>query len=177
MAKRKATTAKKTVILAASAAQHTPQIQLRDLRLFKSACVHGVGRVPELEQQIKLTIRPNPDKPNTVIVRVEFVLSGKAPDGQEGLRIEATFAALYEVESLDKFTPDQVAAFLPSIALGNVWPYWREFVQSTTVRMGLPPLRVPLLRPNQISGTKTIREGTPKTPLRENARKEKKNGR
>ena len=162
MAKKKATIAKKKVMLAASSAQHMPQVQLRDLRLFKSTCVHGVGRVPELKQQITLTIGPKPDAPNTVMVSAEFALSGQAPDGQEGVRIEATFSALYAVELLDEFTTDQVGAFLPSIALGNVWPYWREFVQSTTVRMGLPPLRVPLLQPNQISGTKTIREGTRK---------------
>ena len=28
----------------------------------------------------------------------------------------------------------------------NLWPYWREFVQSTSTRMGLPALTVPSYR-------------------------------
>jgi preprotein translocase subunit SecB len=27
----------------------------------------------------------------------------------------------------------------------NIWPYWREYVQTTTSRLGLPPLTLPVL--------------------------------
>lgn len=37
-------------------------------------------------------------------------------------------------------------AFARINAVFNAWPYWRELVQSTVVRMGFPSPHVPLLR-------------------------------
>jgi hypothetical protein len=38
-----------------------------------------------------------------------------------------------------------VRAFAEFNATFNAWPFWREFVQSMTARMGLPAVVVPLL--------------------------------
>ena len=35
--------------------------------------------------------------------------------------------------------------FLRLYPISNAWPYWREFVQSMSTRMGFPALTVPLL--------------------------------
>ena len=62
------------------------------------------------------------------------------------LEIKAEFAAHYAL-------PDEVEikALGPALAefcrhnVGfHVWPYWREFVQSTCTRMGFPPVPVPM---------------------------------
>jgi hypothetical protein len=46
-----------------------------------------------------------------------------------------------------------LAGFSQTVGVQNVWPYWREFVQSMPARMGLPPLRMPLLNPAQLTFT------------------------
>ena len=62
------------------------------------------------------------------------------------LRIEARFVVTYTVRSDDGLTEANFDAFGERNGIYNVWPYWREFVQSITARMGLPPLTVPVFR-------------------------------
>ena len=40
-----------------------------------------------------------------------------------------------------------IEAFANTDAVYHAWPYWREFVQSSMARMGLPPIMIPLFRP------------------------------
>jgi hypothetical protein len=156
-----------------------PQVQLRDLRLLKGACALGVGPVPKVKQSIAVKVTLKPDEVNTAVTITEFELSSQDQDGREGPHIEAAFYAEYTVDGLDEIAPEEVAEFLPAIALGNAWPYWREFVQSMAVRMGLPPLRVPALGPGMISEeTQTITTQTTKRlPEKESAKIPAKKGR
>ena len=70
------------------------------------------------------------------------------PEEAQYLEIEAEFYARYLLNpSAD------LEALRPAIEefgrynLGyHVWPYWREFVQSTCARMGIPPIPVPMYR-------------------------------
>ncbi len=58
--------------------------------------------------------------------------------------VEAVFGLVYALtEAIEKEDAD---AFARHNALFNAWPYWRELVQNTTVRMGFPPPLVPLLK-------------------------------
>jgi hypothetical protein len=67
------------------------------------------------------------------------------------MKIEASFCTSY-VKKPDIFIPDDVdslltyAEYLGTInPISHAWPYWREFVQSMSSRMGFPALTVPLL--------------------------------
>lgn len=67
------------------------------------------------------------------------------------MQIEASFCTSY-VKKPDIFVPDDAdslltyAEYLGTInPISNAWPYWREFVQSMSTRMGFPALTVPLL--------------------------------
>jgi hypothetical protein len=62
------------------------------------------------------------------------------------MEILLTLEATYKVPSEITFSPKQVRAFAKTNGMLNVWPYWREFVQSVTSRAGLPPLTLPLFR-------------------------------
>lgn len=62
------------------------------------------------------------------------------------LRIEARFVITYVVRSDEGLTQTNFDAFAERNGVFNVWPYWREFVQSITARMGLPPLTIPVFR-------------------------------
>jgi hypothetical protein len=49
--------------------------------------------------------------------------------------IQAEFVLTYKVESLDNITDDHISAFGRMNGIHNAWPYWREYVQSTTARI------------------------------------------
>ncbi|MCC5830871.1 MAG: hypothetical protein JJU36_15600 [Phycisphaeraceae bacterium] len=62
------------------------------------------------------------------------------------LLIGATFQLVYQLPEIDKYGKDQLQAFAEVNAVYNVWPYWREYVQSTLARMGLPTITMPAYR-------------------------------
>lgn len=62
------------------------------------------------------------------------------------LAIAVTYLLTYRMENVAGITKTHVKSFAETNAVFNAWPYFREYVQSTTLRMGLPPLTVPLLK-------------------------------
>ena len=68
------------------------------------------------------------------------------------MKIEASFCTSY-VKKPDIFLPmeddDSLLTYVEYLRtinpISNAWPYWREFVQSMSSRMGFPALTVPLL--------------------------------
>lgn len=73
------------------------------------------------------------------------------------VRIEARFALTYALSSKQDLSEENYEAFGQRNAVYNAWPYWREFVQSTTVRMGLPALTLPVYR----VGISKLQQDTP----------------
>lgn len=67
------------------------------------------------------------------------------PDSKP-MEILLTLEATYTIPGEIKFSARQLRAFANTNGMLNVWPYWREFVQSITSRAGLPPLTLPLFR-------------------------------
>jgi hypothetical protein len=62
------------------------------------------------------------------------------------LSIQAKFVISYSLDKLDDLNQEHVEAFAGTNGVYNAWPYWREFVQNTIARMGLPPLTIPVFR-------------------------------
>ncbi len=60
--------------------------------------------------------------------------------------IQATFLLTYELKEPEIFPPAHFLAFARMNGIYNAWPYWREYVQNVTGRMGLPPLTLPVFR-------------------------------
>jgi len=67
-----------------------------------------------------------------------------ADHDEEALRIECEYAAIYNVDGRKPFTETQLLSYAQQYALRLLWPYFSEFIHTTTVRMGMPPLRIPL---------------------------------
>ena len=84
-----------------------------------------------------------------VLPRFTFVAAYDKAGTDELLRIEAVFLLRYSVPSFEGLTKANLDAFGETNGRYNAWPYWREYVQATTVRMGLPPLTMPVYRPLQ----------------------------
>jgi len=62
------------------------------------------------------------------------------------LRIDAVFLLTYIFKKDEIPVSDELAAAFGRLnGIYNVWPYWREYVQSASVRAGLPPVTLPLM--------------------------------
>jgi preprotein translocase subunit SecB len=65
---------------------------------------------------------------------------------EQPILIEATFRIVFQLKPESSAPPeDDALAFGQVSGLRMVWPYWREFVQSMSVRMGFPPVPIPIL--------------------------------
>ena len=66
-----------------------------------------------------------------------------APDPDEDnppdVAIEAVFDLTYEISDWTGTERDDFQDFALANGTHNAWPYWREFAQSTSVRLGLEP--------------------------------------
>lgn len=104
-------------------------------------------------------------KLGVIQVRPHFVLIARFEEGgdDEFLRIEATFLLQYRLPSCKGLRKANIAAFGETTGLHNAWPYWREFVQATTVRMGFPVLTVPLYKPLAGKAPRSSVSSQPKT--------------
>jgi preprotein translocase subunit SecB len=62
------------------------------------------------------------------------------------ISIAGRLLAEYDLPDEEHPSPEQMKAFAKTNGMVNIWPYWREFVQASTLRAGLPPLTMPLFR-------------------------------
>lgn len=84
-----------------------------------------------------------------ICAQVCFTLEGRQDDEDARgvvLLIEATFNATYEVPVDHEADKGALDFFAQANGTFNLWPYWREFVQATAARMGIPALTVPTYR-------------------------------
>lgn len=84
----------------------------------------------------------------TITVRMTRQGRGKRAvhRGPTTLSLQATFDLLYELPKTKDFSAAALSHFANVNGVYNAWPYWRELVQSITVRMGLPPVVLPVFR-------------------------------
>lgn len=83
-------------------------------------------------------------------LEVEVNFEFKSLDGSETpvvvFLVDCVFWISYQLEEGFTPEPEQIAAFSNGNVIYNCWPYLREFVQSTAMRMGHTPPPLPLLR-------------------------------
>ena len=105
-------------------------------------------------------------------------------DGKEPtkliMKIEASFCTSYVLTSQpDPLIPeDEIDFFLEYHEdimtinpISHAWPYWREFVQSMSARMGFPALTVPLL---EIVPKKSVEKEAKRQPAKRKPTQRKK---
>lgn len=106
--------------------------------------------------EVRLSIRyrahggRSPDRKSVCTV-VNFHLDGRKINKEKAeavFFIEATFQALYDIPENITTDKNTLQTFADMNGTFNLWPYWREFVSSISVRIGLPALTVPSFRVN-----------------------------
>jgi hypothetical protein len=93
-----------------------------------------------------------------IVVLTDFVMEARPDANQSGepcCEVRARIALTYDSPKAAEFSSEHLSAFAQGNGIYNAWPYWREFLQSSTVRMGLPPFILPSFRPGNVSHGKT----------------------
>lgn len=123
------------------------------IRLLRTTANNSVdlSKPPDGMEPLSVTIefsaegRPTP--PQKLSFVVEYKITAKRPSGRESeVELGCAFELLYSIPDEVKPTQEEIQAFADTNVVYNSWPYWREFVQNTITRMGLPPLTLPLFR-------------------------------
>ena len=108
----------------------------------------GVIASPEVELMIRGNATHDPVL-DRVRASVQFNLRARlqveTDAGNDLFTITAAYLLLYKLESSEGLSQEHYDAFGRLNGLFNAWPYWREFVQTTTARMGLPSITIPVL--------------------------------
>ena len=105
------------------------------------------GHEIQLRSEIAVTTKV---KGSTIDVFPKFTVTGRAKNADSSaedlLRVECKYRVRYQLKPDHNFTPQHFESFGQLNGVYNAWPYWREFVQSATVRMGLPALTLAVFR-------------------------------
>ena len=124
---------------------------IRSVRLISCKCSHTlstVGRAHSIAMDCQ--VKTQADRKNHCILvfprfRLKAFPSDKTSRDCDAV-IEAEFMLVYAVDTLQEVKQENLNVFGQTNGIFNAWPYWREFVQSATARMGLPPLTLPAYR-------------------------------
>ncbi len=137
------------------------RVEIEDVKLLQSKChYHPTGEKLPDKLNVEFHVKTNADQASLSIhvvvgFRLTGIFEGASPKDEPLLEIEAKFLLLYRVSSLEGLSHRNLKAFGELNGLYNAYPYLREFVQSTTSRMGLPPLVIPVLKPLGRKATRT----------------------
>lgn len=133
------------------AIQVSDRIQLETVRLMNCDCKQMLLVGPGQKSfKIERKTDSSVDKgTNRIFVLADFTLKmfETRPNEKEPFAvIKATFLLIYQADTLQGITKKAIDIFGESNGVFNAWPYWREYAQNTIVRMGLPPLTIPVFR-------------------------------
>ena len=84
------------------------------------------------------------DEDDDLIITIRYKLSANSKEKKSALKIEATYIAVFD--SVKEITDDFFDVYKEISLPLNIWPFFRELVNSTTARMNVPPLTLPLLK-------------------------------
>jgi len=79
-------------------------------------------------------------------------------DGFLQLEILATYEIEYQLIKPSEFSEDAMSHFLNLNVPHHVWPYWREFIQSMSSRIGIPEIIIPFMIPNLPKENKKVKK-------------------
>lgn len=75
------------------------------------------------------------------------------------LHVQGVYAVGYSIDSIVGLAEKDFAEFGQVMGVFNVWPYWRELVQTTMARMSLPSFTLPLFKAGSLKFAKDEEPG------------------
>ncbi len=132
------------------------RVQLKDVRLIEFGCNQKQGasrgkKAYNMDYSTEAAV--NKESGHVlVIAKFHFEAFGEGQPQKNVLKANATFALTYTIENFEGLTDKGFKQFADLNGIYNAWPYWREFMQNTISRLGLPPLVIPVFRIVQSAG-------------------------
>jgi hypothetical protein len=131
----------------------------------------ALDELPEGRIVVKFTVKSRAvEAPKGRLrVQVDFSMAGtlepQQAETKRGNRItvvsvNCTYTVDYQLRESFEPSIKQIKAFKDGNVIFNCWPYFREYLQESVQRMGLPPLTAPFLR---------VQTKPPKAPKRDSA--------
>ncbi|MEO8724496.1 MAG: hypothetical protein ABI383_00095 [Acidobacteriaceae bacterium] len=135
---------------------------IRDIRLKEISAKFDNELLGDGEpMQVEVVHRGTGQKTSDELdVQIAFTLKAIPASKKPALVIKAVFNLRYSLPDEVEIDQDEIDAFASTNSMLNSWPYWREIVQNTVARMGLPPLVLPLYRINQMPAREEGRQPT-----------------
>jgi hypothetical protein len=92
---------------------------------------------------------PGGDSYLSVVIEFRFVVAAEDPDADDRplVDITADYRLMYELIDDQQLPDSAIQCFAELNGPYNAWPYWREFVQSATGRIGMASVVLPVYRP------------------------------
>jgi hypothetical protein len=151
MAKKRAEGLDLGLVAAVARLVEIAEVRLAYLDVKGPESVDQAGGIPgplSLEQDFRADAKA---EEQALRVLTHFDLALRAPEGpgkkaRELVRLKAGFALRYHLPAKHDLSPEHLEAFAQVNGAYNAWPYWRELVQSTLARMGLPPVTIPVFK-------------------------------
>jgi len=146
------------------------RVQLHDVRLMNSRCDQTPGAASGRKiYDIKFSTEVQVDRKSgyvVVIAKFHFEAFIENKTSEPVILIDASFLLSYRIENFEGLTQKGFERFANLNGVYNAWPYWREFVQNTIVRMGLPSLSIHVFRIVEPLDKKTISRKTAKKKVK-----------
>lgn len=125
-------------------------LSLSKIHLKEASCTRTPERVVPTKNEISIDVKSGllkSDKENILPFNVVFTVKATDKDsGQDTFQVEVEFCVIYQSKKDVKPPDNEIEAFGITNVVFNAWPYAREYVQSTLMRMDLPPFAMPLLK-------------------------------
>jgi hypothetical protein len=92
-----------------------------------------------------------PDGTKVLNVIMRFSLKVYPKDAEEGsdkpvVEISCRLVAIYFLPSMEGIGEENLIAFGRTSGIYSAWPYWRELVHSTSLRLSVPSIVLPTFR-------------------------------
>lgn len=137
-------------------------VKVKGIRLIECHAQVSPSSV-SAHQQIGVEHRSKAEREGTSLrVTIDVRVWTQSERADRLLDIAASYLLTYDVGE-HEFDQAQLDAFAALNGMFNLWPYIREFVQSMSVRMGLPALTLPVYRPT-VSETTAVAAIQPADP-------------
>lgn len=104
---------------------------------FKSRALQSTGSVLRLEISFRVA---------GILGADEGSRDSEQAHKEPVVSVNCEWEVEYKLREGFRLTPKHIRAFRTGNAIFNTWPYFREYLQENSVRMGYPPIVAPFLR-------------------------------
>jgi preprotein translocase subunit SecB len=126
-------------------------VQLESVRLVQASArttIRSPEEAPEVTLFLDYSATASKDEAHSfyVLATVGIALASSPGEKNPPVSVKAKFELKYRVPESCEVSKKEITAFANLNGIYNAWPYFREFVQSTTARMDLPSIILPVFR-------------------------------